>query len=426
MAKAGKSNNPFSGIIGGFILIIVGTCLLWWNEGNNVKNIKTLKEVSKEVVDISSSSVNSKYEGKLVALSGKMVTEDEILTDSTFLISAKTPKLERFVEMYQWVEDESTDSDNNTTYSYSKKWSEEVINSNTFAKKGHDNPNSMEYKSESFVASGVKVGAYNLSSNQINKLPASDELKIDTKDFPNGYFLSNNYITNSTDLDNPQIGDIRISWKYNNWDDASVLAVVSGNSFVDFHSKSGKTVNRVEKGLLKSSDFTTMIQDENNALKWILRIVGLVIIIFGYLSIVSLATKLASFVPFLGGLVGGVISLIAALIGIIHTLIVIAIAWIRFRPILGIVLLAVAVVLIILVKKLIDKNKKDNTTQPQVDQNAQPVVEQTTPQPEETQPVDYQNTMNNVQPQEEQNNNTTANNQTSLTDLYNQDNNKNQ
>ena len=355
-----SKKNPFSGVIGGIVLLVLGTGLLWWNEGNNVKNIKTLKEVSKNVVDISSSKVNSNYEGKLVATSGDLITEGEPLLDSTFSISVSTPKLVRTVEMYQWKEDESTDDDNHTTYSYKKVWEEDVINSNTFARGGHDNPNSMEYKTTDFEAESVKIGAYNLSIDQIRRLSANEYLKIESNNYPEGYHVDGNYLTNSANLDNPSIGDIRISWKYNNWQKVSVLAVVSGNSFTDYISNVGKHVNRVEKGTLKSSDFTTKINDENNMMKWIFRALGAFIIFLGYSSILSILTTLTRFIPILGGIVGAVLGLLALLIGIVHSLIVIAIAWIRFRPILGIALLVIAVGLVILINMIISKNKKKN------------------------------------------------------------------
>ena len=40
-----KIKNSFSGVILGIIFIIIGTVLLWWNEGNNVNNIKTTDEL---------------------------------------------------------------------------------------------------------------------------------------------------------------------------------------------------------------------------------------------------------------------------------------------------------------------------------------------------------------------------------------------
>ena len=116
-----RIGNSFKGILGGIVVIIIGVCLLWWNEGNNVKNLKTTAEMDKTVIDVKSDSIDSKNDGKLIATSGKLINEKE-LTDSKFGVTVKTPILKRLVEVYQWDEESHTDDDGDTTYSYEKKW----------------------------------------------------------------------------------------------------------------------------------------------------------------------------------------------------------------------------------------------------------------------------------------------------------------
>ena len=141
-----KIKDSFAGVIVGIILVIVGIVLLWWNEGNNVKNIKTVDELNKNYVDIKSSPIDKANEGKLVALSGKMVIKDDELEDETFNVKVKSAKLERIVEMYQWEETKDED-DNGTTYSYKKEWNSSRNDSSTFNdSKKHSNPE-MEYES---------------------------------------------------------------------------------------------------------------------------------------------------------------------------------------------------------------------------------------------------------------------------------------
>ena len=355
-----KKTGIFGGVIAGLILLVVGTGLLWWNEGNNVKNIKTVDEVSKNVIDISSDEIDEQYNGKLVATNGKLVVEDEAIKDTVFGISVKSPLLYRIVEVYQWEEREETD-DNNTTYSYNKVWSEDIIDSSSYNNKSYQNPTSKPYNNEYFAAEDCKVGKYNLSSSQIESLATEKYAALDNAIVPENYVINGNYITNSKDINNPQIGDVRISMMYNGWTEASVLAVVNGHSFSSYISQVGKSVNEVRKGILTSKEIIKMMQDENNMLKWILRLVGTILLICAYLSIISPITKLASYVPILGGIVGGIVGVIAFLIGLVHSLVVIAIAWIRFRPLLGIVLLAVVAILVFFIVKLI-KNKKSQKT----------------------------------------------------------------
>ena len=140
-----KKGGLFAGVFFGLILVIVGTVLLWWNEGNNVRNIKTTDEIEKTVVEIASKSDCKEYEDKLVATGGKFTVKDKELTDSTFNVSVHTAALSRIVEIYQWEEESETDDDGNTTYSYKKVWHEGLIDSSDFHRSGHDNPTSAAF-----------------------------------------------------------------------------------------------------------------------------------------------------------------------------------------------------------------------------------------------------------------------------------------
>ena len=352
-----KIKDSFGGVIVGILLLIGGTCLLWWNEGNNVKNIATTNEVEKTAIEIKSDSAKKENEGKLVVVSDKMKVLDEELKDEIFDISTKTPKLKRLVEIYQWEENEHTDEDGNTSYTYEKKWSEELIDSSNFSKKGHENPTSVAISSESFLAKDVKLGDFALSSKQIDMLSTNAKLNVSDFEDQEAYKYQNEYVTTSEDLNKPEIGDIRISWLYNDWVETTALAIQKGDSFADYVSKSGKTVNRVEKGTLTLNQIIEKMKKENKFMKWLFRGIGALLIVLGYISILKPLSTLASFVPILGGIVGGVLGLLGFLIGLVHSLIIIVIAWFRFRPILSIILIAVIIAAIFGIRKLI-KNKK--------------------------------------------------------------------
>ena len=359
-----KIGNSFKGILGGFIIIIIGIGLLWWNEGNNVKNLKTTAEAAKSLIDVKSDSVDAKNEGKLIATNGKLINEQE-LEDETFKVKIKTPLLKRIVEVYQWDEDSSTDDDGDTTYTYSKKWSSDIIDSGNFHRSGHDNPTHKEYDDDEYTSDDVKVGAFSLSIDQIRRLSTKGVYNTFDEETLSELNLtkSGNYITNSKDLNKPEIGDMRISFVYNDSTEISVLAVQQRNTFVDFVSKAGKTINRVEDGTKTGAEMVENIKKENNLLKWILRAVGALLIISGIGTILKPISTISGFVPILGSLVGAAVGLISFILGLALSLIVIAVAWIRFRPILGIGLLAAAAALIIFIITRGKKAKPDTTIQ---------------------------------------------------------------
>lgn len=354
-----KKSSLLGSILVGIILIIAGTILLWWNEGNNVKNIKTITEVSKKVIEVDSSTINPENNGKLISTNGDLIVEDKKVYDNIFGIGTKSAKVKRVVEVYQWEEEKSTDSNNNTTYKYNKKWNEELIDSDFFNNKLYKNPEKLAYETESFIASKVKLGEYSLSSEQINSLPANIEVDIsNVVTSNNGYKVVGNYITNADDYNSPEIGDIRISWKYNGWNKATVLAVQDNNTFLSYTSEVGKKVNEVNEGILTSSEMIKIMQNNNNTLKWVLRLLGTILIFIGYLAFISPITKLASFIPVLGNIIGSTIALIAFLVSLTQSVLVIAIAWIRFRPILGICMLVISGLLITQIIRVTKKNKQ--------------------------------------------------------------------
>ena len=357
-----KIKNSFGGVIIGLLMVIGGSILLWWNEGNNVKNIESINEVEKAVIEVKSDNVDSKNEGKLILTKGELVTAGDKLNDSVFPVGFKTPKLTRTVEVYEWKEDSNSDSDGNTTYSYNKVWEEVLIDSSNFHQGGHENPTSIPYDSESYVADVVNVGAFLLSNDQKSDLNTKANLVVlEDVELPENVTLSGGYVTTAKDINNPEIGDIRITWQYNDWTKATVLAVQKGDSFEAFVSKGGRKINRIFEGEKTVQEVLETMRNEDKMMKWIFRAVGAALIIFGWMAFINPLTTLTSFVPFLGGLVGGVLNLIAFLVGLVQSLIIIVIAWFRYRPILAIGLLVVIALAVVGIVTLVKKNKKPKT-----------------------------------------------------------------
>ncbi|MBR6253057.1 MAG: TMEM43 family protein [Clostridia bacterium] len=349
-----KKGNSF---LGALLLILIGTILLAWNEYNNVQNIKVLAAFEKEAVEISSETVDPQYDGKAVTTNGKLTVVDEPLQDDEFNVAVKTARLKRIVEMYQWEEKEEND-DGRTTYRYSKVWSDKVLDVSHDTQKNAENPKSMPFKTDEYFAKDVKVGAYNLSADQIEYIAIDAEYDFSQDAIIDGYTKQGHYMTNARNLENPNIGDIRIIWKYNDWTEASVAATVAGNSFKDFKSSdSANSINRVDKGLLSKDELCRNQQNENNMLKWILRAVGALMILFGYLSLISFITRFTNKIPVLGSIVGWALSGIAFLLAVIHSLVIIIVFWFIYRPVLAIIFIAIIIAAIVGIVVLLKKKK---------------------------------------------------------------------
>lgn len=343
-----KMTSSFSGIIVGILLLFGGIAMLWTNEHNNVKNIKNIKELRDQVKDVSSSKIDDKYDGKLIATNGKLTYNESVITDDAFKVSATTPVLVRTVEVYQWVEDSET-KDDKTTYTYSKEWSEKIIDSSEFNKsEGHENPVEVKYESERFeTEETLKVGEYSLISSFKQLLPANKNVGIDEGiELPEGYKVYNKYITNSEDTSNPQVGDIRISYTKNDWKEASVLGKQIDDTIGEYTTKKNTNIKKIVEGITNGEGIIGGIESANKAAKWLWRVLGTLLIVIAVGSILGPITTLIGYIPFLGKIVNSMIGIVSFLIGLSIALLVIAISWFAARPIISIILIAVIACLI--------------------------------------------------------------------------------
>ena len=359
-----KIGNSIASIPAGIIILIMGILILAGNEKTNVQNIKDVKELRGQITDVSSESVDSKYEGKLVAIKGKLTYNDAVISDTAFNVNVKAPAFSRNVEVYQWVEDSET-KDDTTTYTYSKEWSSKIIDSDDFhTTSGHQNlkEDEIKYKGERFqTEETLKVGAYSLNNNFKTMLATDKDMSIpEDVTLPEGYVVYNKYITNSVDPANPAVGDIRISYQQADYNDVSVLGKQVGDTIESYTSKNTQTYAKLYKGSKNSTEIINSIEAGNKFMKWFKRALGTILIIMGIGLILGPITTLIGYIPFLGNIVNSMIGVVSFLVGLIISLIVIAISWFVVRPVLSIILLVVVVGLI---AGIVYLKKKKATTQ---------------------------------------------------------------
>ncbi len=81
-------------------------------------------------------------------------------------------------------------------------------------------------------------------------------------------------------------------------------------------------------------------------LMWILRFVGLLLVIIGLKGIFAILETLLKVVPFVANIIGWGVGLVCTVVGLVWSLIIIGLAWLFYRPLIGIAILAVAALLI--------------------------------------------------------------------------------
>lgn len=369
-----KLGDSFKGVLSGLLVFVAGFPLLFWNEGRAVKTARAIDEGEGACVSLESNAkVDPEMEGKLVHLSGKADTQD-VLTDDEFGVSVTAISLERKVEMYQWVEHEKKSEKKNVggssdityTYTYTKEWVGSHISSGNFKEQGHDNPGAMEFEGARKYAANVSFGAYRLNEKQIAQIGSSQQYTFPTNFVsrvervkvqgatiyvPNAETRSN-ALNNRDVLGQPRIGDMRVTFQVVYPHTISLIAKQRGDSFVEYTAKNGKKLSYLTDGEEDAASMFATARSNNKILTWILRLVGFILMFSGLKAVFQPLATLGEVLPFLGSLLNGGISIVAFLLAFPCALATIGIAWLIYRPIVGIVLLVAAVGAIIGLLKL--------------------------------------------------------------------------
>jgi hypothetical protein len=348
-----RLGDAFKGILFGIVMFVVAFPLLFWNEGRAVKTEKSLAEGRGAVVTVASDRMEPANEGKLVHTTGRAKTE-ETLADADLGVSANAIRLKRKVEMEQWKETAKSEKKDKvgggtetiTTYSYSREWSDTLVDSSRFKQPdGHQNPRAMEVKGAQWTASKVTLGAFTLSPSQISSIDGEEPLPVAAGAATpsvlggkasvqgGGFYVGQ-------DPQSPSIGDLRVTFYRVPETDLTVVAKQTGNSFQPYRARAGGSVDLQRRGIATADDMFASAEQSNMVLTWVLRGVGWLVMCIGIGLVLRPLSVLASVLPILGDIVGAGTGLIAFLLGSVLTAVSIALAWIAFRPVLGIAMLA--------------------------------------------------------------------------------------
>jgi hypothetical protein len=423
-----RVGNSFKAIGGGFLLFILGTALLWWNEGRAVKTEKMLDEAGNAYVEMENpNKKDASLEGELICGTAMATTEDS-LTDAQFGIGAKAIAIKRIVEYYQWVEHAQEKKEDKlggkevttTTYTYSKEWVSRPIESAQFKDLAYQNKNMVlnTIDDAEQYAENVSFGAYKLSESLIHSISSSEGLDLAIAEDLLKQFDKNTQAAyerfygvqkkepaqqptqqpaipdsvkallpdsvkavldslqavndsivksmenaeNKKDLEyvhqasnvlyfgrvpgSPEVGDVRVTFEKIVPAKVTVMAVVDGDTFKPFKAKNGKRFQTLVMGKKSGDEIIEAEKEANSIILWALRILGIVMVIGGLKGIFGFIETILKVVPFIAGIFGWGVGLVCTIVGIVWSLIVIALAWLFYRPILAISLLVLAGLLI--------------------------------------------------------------------------------
>jgi hypothetical protein len=371
-SRIGKS---ITGILFGGLMFLVAFPILFMNEGCAVRAYDAITEGKGAVVETALDKVDSATDKKLVHVSGPSAT-DEVLRDDEFNVQAPGIHLERHVEMYQWKEESRTKTRKNlggsetreTVYDYEKAWSTDQINSDNFNEGGKakyladhsvriENP-AFPFSKNQKTAQRVTLGAHVLTDVLVSSITSSDDVpanaamlaelpedkkKLDIAGAQRTPSLTGAKILFSANPEKPQVGDMRVWFTVVKPTTVSVLAQQEGDTFGPYVAKSGNSLYRLEEGTLSAAEMLKHMENETTTLLWLVRAGGFMLMFFGLSMMMAPLSVLADVVPFIGSLVGMGTSLIAGLLAGFFALTTIAIAWLIYHPLIGGVILAVAI-----------------------------------------------------------------------------------
>jgi hypothetical protein len=349
--------ESIKGVLFGLVLLVLSFPLLFWNEGRAVRTSKGLTEGLGAVATVPIESVDPGKEGKLVHLSGAVKT-DAPVADDQLGVQATAVKLIRNVEMFQWKEHEKSESHKKLgggtetvkTWDYKQEWAEGRIDSSTFKHpEGHENPVAPAFETKTFTANKVTVGAFTMSADQIAQLTNATSHPVDAaaaQQLPAGvhdkFKVADGKFYQGDDPATPKLGDVRISFQVVNPATVSLVGVQTGQSFTPYKTGTGTTILLVEEGSLTAQQMFKMAQDRNTVMTWVIRGGGFLMMFIGIFLIFRPIVVFADVLPLFGTLLGAGIGLFAFLGAAIMSFITIAVAWIVYRPVIGIGMLVLA------------------------------------------------------------------------------------
>ncbi len=386
--KKNKSNNSNNNVrsvsfdVADVILLIFmlafiagASCALWWAEDQDARYRQLIDVANQQIVELSDlSKVDPAYDGKVVYAFSKPSVAQE-LTDPLLGISKQALLYRRDVEYYQVVERERKHKENGQApkiyYEYESKWTDHPIDPSSYNTKrgyGVDDARSPHcvIKNTELVADNVGFGAYRLPELLITAMHHSEPFEpaislqkqetlariwdIDINELhltPYGLYIGN-------DPDRPRVGDVKVKLTMIPVTDMSIIAKVKGDTFDKYRlDEERQNVNLAlaVPGKVSKEEMFDELLDNVSTGAIIIGIIGgvVVMITFFFLPWDWLIERLSFVRLLLNGdkddnSEWGLLSIIR--MSVSYLLIFSAIVWMPFRPMMAIVLIAVAAIIL--------------------------------------------------------------------------------
>lgn len=362
-----RVKGALAGVLIGLALVPGSAWMLFWNEGRAVQTARSLGEGAGAVQAAEAGRVDPALDGRLVHVAGALAVAAAPRDPDFGVQAAGAVRIQRSVEMYQWREDRRSETRTNlggaqettTTYTYTRGWSAQPIDSSRFRQpEGRFNP-PMRYAERETVAPEARLGARRLTGPQLAGFGEARPIALDAATFlpPAGARVIDGGLYLGRDPADPQIGDLRIRFAQAPAGPASVVAQQAGDGFAAYQTRAGDRIMMLRAGEMPAAQMFQQAEAANSVLTWVLRGAGAVLMFVAFGLILRPFSVVGSVVPFIGSIVGAGASLVSLMLTLVLAPLVIAVAWFWFRPVVGAVVLGVGLAGAFAVSRVVAKRR---------------------------------------------------------------------
>ena len=334
--RGNKKSSPFLSALFGLGFFFGSFVMLYLNEGR-----VDLSKIAKESFPVSAATIDADNQGALVAAAGVLHT-DELLGDPELLTTSEYLQLDRLAEMYAWEESEDEDDEGFTSYDYSRRWTSDPENSNNFnSPNGHFNP-PMKYREQTFTVSAATIGAFRVDPGELFFME-KEEVPLREGMLLQGRMLENYIYIGEGSLEDPEIGDLRISYAaFLNDQSATLFGKQDEGELGPYIHKNDTTLYRA----YPSDRETAIASMRTEYLTWLwgFRAGGFVLMWLGMMMVASPLTTLLGYIPILGNAGRLAIAAFALAVALVLSTITIIVSAILHSPVALITILLLFIV----------------------------------------------------------------------------------
>jgi hypothetical protein len=301
-------------ILAGILLLVGAFPLIAWVETRAVDAARFIEDRNSLATSAAPDAIDPANEGRLVHVVGELTT-GETLSDPLLGVSLTALKMERQVEMFQWIEhlhDEQRPTATGGTESrkvatYSREWSAAAVDSSKFVERGYVNPTQRAVADWRDTVSTAKLGVFTVPDFLIEQYQALTPVELTDADLArldsnikSTFRLHRGQLVNSADSSSPQVGDLRIRVVAARPGVVTVLAMQSGQEFARYlPNTAGLTpVGVLRNGTVEAADLLSRLSPDSHNWTWWLRGLGALLVWLGVLCVGGPLTRACSLAPF--------------------------------------------------------------------------------------------------------------------------------